>query len=169
MHPWLSLSLSPSLSLSLSLSLPLTLTLSCTRTDEFLLTNIVAGMLSGAISSAIANPTDVLKVSQSPSTDQSIPWILKDPIIFPLFFIQVRMQSGTSGTVIVRQSCLKSFRQIYSEEGLRGLYRVSVVLTLHLSICLLKLICNSLWNPWYIIGMYEFTVKCFCCPWSNGL
>lgn len=64
--------------------------------DEFLLTNIVAGMLSGAISSAIANPTDVLKV---------------------------RMQSGTSGTVIVRQSCLKSFRQIYSEEGLRGLYR----------------------------------------------
>jgi hydrogenase maturation factor HypF (carbamoyltransferase family) len=43
-----------------------------------------------------------------------------------LFFIQVRMQSGTSGTVIVTQSCLKSFRQIYSEEGLRGLYRVSI-------------------------------------------
>lgn len=64
--------------------------------EEFLLTNIVAGMLSGAISSAIANPTDVLKV---------------------------RMQSGTSGRVIVRQSCMKSFRQIYSEEGLRGLYR----------------------------------------------
>ena len=31
--------------------------------EEFLLTNIIAGMLSGAISSAIANPTDVLKVS----------------------------------------------------------------------------------------------------------
>ena len=40
--------------------------------------------------------------------------------------MQVRMQSGTSGTVLIRhQSCLKSFRQIYSEEGLRGLYRVS--------------------------------------------
>lgn len=31
-------------------------------TDETILTNVVAGILSGAISSAVANPTDVLKV-----------------------------------------------------------------------------------------------------------
>lgn len=67
------------------------------RKDDFLPTNIAAGMLSGAISSAIANPTDVLKV---------------------------RMQSGTSGSVMAaRKSCVKAFQQIYNEEGVRGLYR----------------------------------------------
>ena len=99
--------------------------------EEFLLTNIIAGMLSGAISSAIANPTDVLKVS----------WFIlhqPNPVVWfdesTLFMIQVRMQSGTSGTVLIRQqSCLKSFWQIYSEEGLRGLYRVSRTLTLLVS------------------------------------
>ena len=35
------------------------------------------------------------------------------------------MQSGTSGIVMSRKSCLGSFLQIYKEEGVRGLYRVS--------------------------------------------
>ena len=35
------------------------------------------------------------------------------------------MQSGTSGIVMARKSCLASFLQIYKEEGVRGLYRVS--------------------------------------------
>lgn len=33
--------------------------------DETLLINVVCGILSGVISSAIANPTDVLKVSSA--------------------------------------------------------------------------------------------------------
>lgn len=33
--------------------------------DETLLINVVCGILSGVISSAIANPTDVLKVSRA--------------------------------------------------------------------------------------------------------
>ena len=39
---------------------------------------------------------------------------------------KVRMQSGTLESFSKRQSCAKFFRQIYSEEGVRGLYRVSV-------------------------------------------
>jgi len=57
---------------------------------------VAAGVLSGAISSSIANPTDVLKV---------------------------RMQSGTMESYTKRKSCAKFFRQIYREEGVRGLYR----------------------------------------------
>lgn len=64
--------------------------------DETIITNVLAGILSGTISSAVANPTDVLKV---------------------------RMQSGTSGSYSSRKSCLKFFSDIYKEEGLRGLYR----------------------------------------------
>lgn len=36
-----------------------------TITDETIYTNVTAGVLSGAISSSVANPTDVLKVSLS--------------------------------------------------------------------------------------------------------
>ena len=36
------------------------------------------------------------------------------------------MQSGTLESFSKRQSVAKFFRQIYSEEGVRGLYRVSV-------------------------------------------
>lgn len=64
--------------------------------EETIATNVVAGVLSGAISSAVANPTDVLKV---------------------------RMQSGTIVSYSSRKSCLRHFHQIYQEEGLRGLYR----------------------------------------------
>ena len=38
------------------------------------------------------------------------------------------MQSGTSGSYSSRKSCLKFFRDMYKEEGLRGLYRVGIVL-----------------------------------------
>lgn len=39
---------------------------------------------------------------------------------------KVRMQSGTLESFSTRKSSAKFFRQIYSEEGVRGLYRVSV-------------------------------------------
>lgn len=37
-----------------------------TPSDETIYTNVAAGVLSGAISSAVANPTDVLKVRNTP-------------------------------------------------------------------------------------------------------
>ena len=40
------------------------------------------------------------------------------------------MQSGTNTSYSQRNSCARFFWQIYSTEGLRGLYRVSVSLTL---------------------------------------
>jgi hypothetical protein len=66
--------------------------------EETVLMNVLAGMTSGAIASAIANPTDVLKV---------------------------RMQSASDATYSRRKSCAKYFQQIYREEGVHGLYRVS--------------------------------------------
>lgn len=42
-------------------------------TDETLLINVVCGILSGVLSSAIANPTDVLKVSGVPCILQAHP------------------------------------------------------------------------------------------------
>ena len=41
---------------------------------------------------------------------------------------KVRMQSGTMESYSKRKSCAKFFRQIYREEGVRGLYRVSEAL-----------------------------------------
>lgn len=69
--------------------------------DERLLTNVLAGMVSGAFASAVANPTDVLKV---------------------------RMQAAHDGRGVgptARGSVLLSFANMYREEGMRGLYRVS--------------------------------------------
>lgn len=69
--------------------------------DERLLTNVIAGMVSGAFASAVANPTDVLKV---------------------------RMQAANDGKwagPTARGSVLLSFANMYREEGVRGLYRVS--------------------------------------------
>lgn len=40
-----------------------TFTAHCPLSDETLLTNVMCGILSGVISSSIANPTDVLKVA----------------------------------------------------------------------------------------------------------
>jgi solute carrier family 25 protein 14/30 len=67
--------------------------------EETVLKNVLAGMTSGAVASAIANPTDVLK--------------------------QVRMQSASDVEYLQKKSCAKYFHQIYKEEGLHGLYRVS--------------------------------------------
>lgn len=65
--------------------------------EETLLTNVLSGMTSGAIASAIANPTDVLKV---------------------------RMQSASDVAYSSqRKSCAQYFQQIYKEEGVHGLYR----------------------------------------------
>ena len=71
--------------------------------DERLLTNVLAGMVSGAFASAVANPTDVLKV---------------------------RMQAahGRGAGPTARGSVLLSFATMYREEGVRGLYRVSPAL-----------------------------------------
>ena len=64
---------------------------------ETLATNVCAGVVAGAISSALCNPTDVLKV---------------------------RLQAKTAGTVNSQQGMLIGFLDIYRLEGLRGLYRV---------------------------------------------
>lgn len=64
--------------------------------DETLFSNVIAGVVSGTIAAAVANPTDVLKV---------------------------RMQSGSSLSYSQRSSCLRFFRKIYQEEGVKGLYR----------------------------------------------
>ena len=66
--------------------------------DERLLTNVCAGVISGAVSSAIANPTDVLKV---------------------------RMQAGGGFKAAIPQgaSTATAFVSIYQLEGIRGLYR----------------------------------------------
>ncbi|XP_066931049.1 brain mitochondrial carrier protein 1-like isoform X2 [Clytia hemisphaerica] len=64
--------------------------------DETLALNMCAGIVAGALSSAICNPTDVLKV---------------------------RLQAQTAGNVAGSTGMLMSFRDIYNMEGLRGLYR----------------------------------------------
>ncbi|XP_057301928.1 kidney mitochondrial carrier protein 1-like isoform X2 [Hydractinia symbiolongicarpus] len=64
--------------------------------DETLALNMFAGIVAGALSSALCNPTDVLKV---------------------------RLQAQTAGTVIAEHSMLHSFVNIYKMEGLSGLYR----------------------------------------------
>uniref|UniRef100_A0A8C6HQM6 Kidney mitochondrial carrier protein 1 n=1 Tax=Mus spicilegus TaxID=10103 RepID=A0A8C6HQM6_MUSSI len=61
--------------------------------DETLLVNVVCGILSGVISSAIANPTDVLKI---------------------------RMQAQNSA---VQGGMIDSFISIYQQEGTRGLWK----------------------------------------------
>ncbi len=39
-------------------------------TDETLYYNVLAGVIAGAVSSAICNPTDVLKVSRKVNSEQ---------------------------------------------------------------------------------------------------
>lgn len=77
-------------------------------------------MTSGAIASAIANPTDVLKVTQTFSKNTF--WIERD---WGLLLWQVRMQSASDAAYTRRTSCAKFFKEIYREEGVHGLYRVS--------------------------------------------
>uniref|UniRef100_A0A8C6KTR2 Solute carrier family 25 member 30 n=1 Tax=Nothobranchius furzeri TaxID=105023 RepID=A0A8C6KTR2_NOTFU len=61
--------------------------------DETLLTNVSCGVLSGVISSSIANPTDVLKI---------------------------RMQAQGN---VIQGSMMGNFIHIYQEEGTRGLWK----------------------------------------------
>uniref|UniRef100_A0A6Q2X4R6 Solute carrier family 25 member 30 n=1 Tax=Esox lucius TaxID=8010 RepID=A0A6Q2X4R6_ESOLU len=61
--------------------------------DETLLTNVLCGVLSGVISSSIANPTDVLKI---------------------------RMQAQGS---VIQGSMMGNFINIYQQEGTRGLWK----------------------------------------------
>ena len=70
-----------------------------TPNEEDLSTNILCGVVAGSVSSAIANPTDVLKV---------------------------RMQACS--TTLQQKSMLKCFQEIYQHEGIAGLWRVSVEL-----------------------------------------
>lgn len=65
--------------------------------DETLATNVLAGVIAGAISSALCNPTDVLKV---------------------------RLQAQTVASK--NEGMLLSFRNMYKSEGLKGLYRVCI-------------------------------------------
>ncbi|XP_036842172.1 kidney mitochondrial carrier protein 1 isoform X1 [Oncorhynchus mykiss] len=64
--------------------------------DETLLTNVLCGVLSGVISSSIANPTDVLKI---------------------------RMQAQGN---VIQGSMMGNFINIYQQEGTRGLWKVDV-------------------------------------------
>ncbi|KAF3699014.1 Kidney mitochondrial carrier protein 1 Solute carrier family 25 member 30 [Channa argus] len=61
--------------------------------DETLLMNVICGVLSGVISSSIANPTDVLKI---------------------------RMQAQGN---VIQGSMMGNFINIYQEEGTRGLWK----------------------------------------------
>ena len=65
---------------------------------ETLVLNVCAGIIAGAASSAICNPTDVLKV---------------------------RLQAQTQSSVKPNQGMLLAFSDIYRLEGFKGLYRVS--------------------------------------------
>ncbi len=82
--------------------------------QETIYYNIVAGVLAGAISSSLCNPTDVLKV---------------------------RLQAQTQGIVNMQSSMIAMFVDIYRLEGLRGLYRVCIlshifsIFTILLSYC----------------------------------
>ena len=69
--------------------------------DETLALNMCAGIIAGAVSSAMCNPTDVLKV---------------------------RLQAQTTGSVLTNNGMLMNFKDIYRLEGWRGLYRVFTLL-----------------------------------------
>ncbi|XP_045550251.1 kidney mitochondrial carrier protein 1 isoform X1 [Salmo salar] len=69
--------------------------------DETLFTNVLCGVLSGVISSSIANPTDVLKI---------------------------RMQAQGS---VIQGSMVGNFINIYQQEGTRGLWKVGVCTHTH--------------------------------------
>lgn len=65
-----------------------------TNGEEYVWGNILCAVLAGAVSSAIANPTDVLKV---------------------------RMQ--VNGNSVEKKSLVVCFSEIYKQEGVRGLWR----------------------------------------------
>ena len=82
-------------------------------------------MSSGAIASCIANPTDVLKVG---SRWLNLASYFIDVVLcccFVFVWVKVRMQAASSEVYKVKSNVFDSFKQIYHNEGWRGLYRVS--------------------------------------------
>ncbi|XP_040035953.1 brain mitochondrial carrier protein 1 isoform X2 [Gasterosteus aculeatus] len=73
--------------------------------DETMVINVFCGVVSGVLSSSLANPTDVLKI---------------------------RMQAQGS---LLQGSMMSNFMNIYQTEGTRGLWRVSPALLHLVSLC----------------------------------
>lgn len=71
------------------------------ETDDLVVINIICAALAGAISSAIANPTDVVKV---------------------------RMQVTGADSNLSLFGC---FQDVYHHEGIRGLWRVCHIFEFH--------------------------------------
>ncbi|GAB1302759.1 Brain mitochondrial carrier protein 1 [Apodemus speciosus] len=80
--------------------------------DETLLINMICGVVSGVISSTIANPTDVLKNRASLNNSLGCPGTCSVD--------QIRMQAQGS---LFQGSMIGSFIDIYQQEGTRGLWR----------------------------------------------
>lgn len=103
-------------------------------TDETMVINVFCGVVSGVMSSCLANPTDVLKVNLTTSGSVSSSSAsniseqtgkvksadLKFVCMFMLF--QIRMQAQGS---LLQGSMMSNFINIYQTEGTRGLWRVS--------------------------------------------
>lgn len=99
-------------------------------TDETMVINVFCGVVSGVMSSCLANPTDVLKVSLMTSgapssfSEWNIPEQVKSVdltswCVFTMF--QIRMQAQGS---LLQGSMMSNFINIYQTEGTRGLWRV---------------------------------------------
>jgi solute carrier family 25 protein 14/30 len=66
---------------------------------------VIAGGASGMCGAALATPTD----------------LVKGRMLIPLTYFIVRMQAATSERVY--RNCFHGFSEIYSSDGIRGLYR----------------------------------------------
>lgn len=95
-------------------------------TDETMVINVFCGVVSGVMSSCLANPTDVLKVKWrlSSFSEGNIPEQVKSVdltswCVFTMF--QIRMQAQGS---LLQGSMMSNFINIYQTEGTRGLWRV---------------------------------------------
>lgn len=100
----------------------------CDCTDETMVINVFCGVVSGVMSSCLANPTDVLKVnltapgalfSFSEGNIQVKSVDLTGWCVFTTF--QIRMQAQGS---LLQGSMMSNFINIYQTEGTRGLWRV---------------------------------------------
>ena len=75
--------------------------------EESPITNVSLAVVSGAISSAVANPTDVLKVRMQSGTSDSI----------------TKSTSSYAGHQLNRMKMSSAFKDIYIKEGIGGLWR----------------------------------------------
>ncbi|XP_043356690.1 kidney mitochondrial carrier protein 1 isoform X1 [Dermochelys coriacea] len=82
--------------------------------DETLVVNVLCGILSGVISSSIANPTDVLKNENKLFiASHCIEGVVE-------VSTQIRMQAQGS---VIQGGMMGNFIQIYQKEGTRGLWK----------------------------------------------